>query len=154
MAIQSVNPTNGKKLKRFKALPWSGIDAALTTAEGAVAAWRTLPIEQRGKLILRAGKTLRDRKRHYAELITLEMGKPIGQAVGEVEKCAWACEYFARNAAGLLADEIVKTEARKSYVRFAPLGVVCAVMPWNFPFWQVFRFAAPALPGWWSSTIS
>ncbi len=145
MPIQSINPANGKTLKRFKALPWSGVDAALARAEGAFAEWRMLPFVERGALILRAGQVLRDRVRQYAELMVLEMGKPIGQAVAEVEKCAWACEYFARNAACLLADETVATEARKSYVRFAPLGVVFAVMPWNFPFWQVFRFAAPAL---------
>src|SRR5262249_54308465 len=95
--------------------------------------------------LLAAAQVLRDRKERYSRLMTLEMGKPIGQAVAEVEKCAWGCEFFARNAERLLAEEPIPTEASKSYVRFEPLGAVCAVMPWNFPFWQVFRFAAPAL---------
>jgi succinate-semialdehyde dehydrogenase/glutarate-semialdehyde dehydrogenase len=145
MAIESINPANGNTLKRFKPLRWPGIDTALEKAGRAFATWRALTMEQRGARLLETARILRSRAQRYGTLITVEMGKPIAQAVGEVEKCAWACEYFANSGAGLLADEVVGTEARKSYVRFEPLGVVCAVMPWNFPFWQVFRFAAPAL---------
>src|SRR5258705_4949050 len=92
-----------------------------------------------------AAELLRKRKGHYAGLITAEMGKPITQAEAEVEKCAWVCEYFADNAERFLARQPVQTNARLSYVAFEPVGVVLAVMPWNFPFWQVFRFAAPTL---------
>jgi succinate-semialdehyde dehydrogenase/glutarate-semialdehyde dehydrogenase len=145
MTIQSINPTSGKVLGRFKTFPWRECEKALSRAERAFPAWRRLPIAARGAILLKTARLLRDRKERYGNLITLEMGKPIGQAVAEVEKCAWTCEYFAQHAGEMLTDEVVETEARKSYVRFAPLGVVCAVMPWNFPFWQVFRFAAPAL---------
>ena len=145
MAIESINPATGKILRRFKSLPSSAIDAALARAVRAFVAWHAVPIDERGGCIRKAADILRDRKQALGELITLEMGKPIAQSVSEIEKCAWACEYFAENARTLLADELIATEARKSYVRFAPLGVVCAIMPWNFPFWQVFRFAAPAL---------
>ena len=95
--------------------------------------------------MLRAAEILESEKKDFARLMTLEMGKPINAAVQEAEKCAWVCRYYAENAERHLADEIVETNATKSYVHFQPLGVVLAVMPWNFPFWQVFRFAAPAL---------
>ena len=93
----------------------------------------------------KAAAILRERKAEFARLMAIEMGKPLKQGVAEAEKCAWACEYYADNAEAYLAPEITKTDASKSYVAFDPLGVVLAVMPWNFPFWQVFRFAAPAL---------
>ncbi len=145
MAIQSINPATGKTLRRYRPFPSSAIEAALDRAARAFTRWRALPIEARGTCLLKAAQILRDRKPALGKLITLEMGKPIFQSIAEVEKCAWACEYFAENTRALLADEPVATQAYKSYVRFAPLGVVCAIMPWNFPFWQVFRAAAPAL---------
>ena len=145
MAIQSINPATGKTLRRYQPLPSSAIEAALGRAASAFTRWRTLPLEERGACLLKAAQILRERKQVLGKLITLEMGKPVFQSVAEVEKCAWACEYFAENTRTLLADEPVATQAYKSYVRFAPLGVVCAIMPWNFPLWQVFRAAAPAL---------
>ena len=145
MAIESINPATGKTLRRFQPLPATAIEAALGRATRAFARWRAVPTEARGSCMLKAAQILRERKQALGRLITMEMGKPIFQSVAEVEKCAWACEYFAENTRTLLADEPVATQAYKSCVRFAPLGVVCAIMPWNFPFWQVFRFAAPAL---------
>ncbi|AKB25618.1 Succinate-semialdehyde dehydrogenase [NAD] [Methanosarcina sp. MTP4] len=102
-------------------------------------------MEERVRYIARAAGVLRQNKRVYAEVITKEMGKPIRESLSEIEKCAWACEYYAENAAGFLKDEVVETEAEKSYISFEPLGVIFGIMPWNFPFWQVFRFVVPAL---------
>src|SRR5207245_495952 len=107
--------------------------------------WRAVPMGARAKQMREAASALRRRKADYARTMTREMGKPIVQGEAEVEKCAWVCDYYAEQAAGFLAEQPRETDASKSYVRFDPLGVVLAVMPWNFPFWQVFRFAAPAL---------
>jgi succinate-semialdehyde dehydrogenase/glutarate-semialdehyde dehydrogenase len=145
MAIQSFNPATGVVLKRFAPHTSAQIDAALASAQRSFRQWRDVPLVERGRLIQRAAVILRADAAHFARLITLEMGKPIAQARAEVEKCASACEYFASEAPRLLADESIATEATRSIVEFDPLGVVLAVMPWNFPFWQVFRFAAPAL---------
>jgi len=145
MPIETINPTTGESVERFKPFSRATIDATLAEARRAFEKWRRVPMAERGRLMTSAAKLLRQNARQHAELITLEMGKPITQAVAEVEKCAWACEHFAANAATLLADEPIATEARRSAVHFEPLGVVLAVMPWNFPYWQVFRFAAPTL---------
>jgi len=145
MAIQSINPATEKVLKRFKPTPAPRIDAALNKARRAFADWRSVTLDERRRCMHQAAQILRADQQRYARLMTIEMGKPIGQAGSEIEKCAWACEYFADNAADLLADDVIATEMHRSYVRFEPLGVILAVMPWNFPFWQVFRFAAPAL---------
>lgn len=107
--------------------------------------WRKTSFEFRASKIRSAAAILRKRKEEFAKIMTLEMGKPIVQARAEVEKCAWVCDYYADNAEKFLTDEIVKTDAQKSFISFQPIGVVLAVMPWNFPFWQVFRFAAPTL---------
>ncbi len=107
--------------------------------------WRKVAFNERKKLMLKAAKILRDNKDSYAKMLTLEMGKIFRDAIAEVEKCAWVCEYYAENAEVFLKPEVVKTEATNSFVVFQPLGVILAVMPWNFPYWQVFRFAAPAL---------
>src|SRR5207245_10755794 len=107
--------------------------------------WRAVPMGARAKQMREAASALRRRKADYARTMTREMGKPIVQGEAEVEKCAWVCDYYAEQAAGFLAEQPRETDASQSYVRFDPLGVVLAVMPWNFPFWQVFRFAAPAL---------
>jgi succinate-semialdehyde dehydrogenase / glutarate-semialdehyde dehydrogenase len=145
MPIVSINPATGTTIKRFKTATRGEIDAALDGAQRAFLAWRQTPFAARGRLLRAAAAVLRERGRHYARIITLEMGKPIAQALAEVEKCAWACDYYAEHGEQLLADEVVATEARLSVVHFEPLGVVLAVMPWNFPLWQVFRFAAPSL---------
>jgi len=145
MAIESINPANGKRLRRFAQATRAAINQALDRATRSAAEWRAVSLEERGRLLSAAARQLRDRNAACGELIALEMGKPITQAIAEVEKCAWTCEYFATQAAAMLADEAVPTEATRSFVSFEPLGVVLAVMPWNFPFWQVFRFAAPAL---------
>ncbi|HYT63895.1 MAG TPA: aldehyde dehydrogenase family protein, partial [Gemmatimonadales bacterium] len=121
------------------------LEQALAEADAAFRVWRRHSIGERSAAMRRAAALLRSRNERYADLITAEMGKPITQADAEVEKCAWVCEYFAEHAARFLARQPVQTNARLSYVAFEPLGVVLAVMPWNFPFWQVFRFAAPTL---------
>jgi len=119
--------------------------AAVVQAHSVWQGWRTTPFSQRTPLMKRAAAILRQRKSELATLMADEMGKPLSQGVGEVEKCAWVCEYYADFAESHLAPDVIKTESTKSYVAFEPLGVVLAIMPWNFPLWQVFRFAAPAL---------
>src|SRR4029453_4016898 len=107
--------------------------------------WRATPFSQRAPLMKKAASLLRQRKSELSTLMADEMGKPLAQGIGEVEKCAWVCEYYADFAESHLAPDIIKTESTRSYVAFEPLGIVLAIMPWNFPLWQVFRFAAPAL---------
>ncbi len=145
MAIRSINPSNGCLLKTFKTTTPKEAKARLEKAAHGYESWRTTPANQRAAVLSRVADLLRDLKDQLSKLITLEMGKPISQSISEIEKCAWVCQYFAENGARFLADELVETEARKSYIRFDPLGIILAVMPWNFPFWQVFRFAVPAL---------
>jgi succinate-semialdehyde dehydrogenase/glutarate-semialdehyde dehydrogenase len=107
--------------------------------------WGSLSVKERTAYISRVAEILRQNRRIYAGIITKEMGKPVRQSLAEIEKCAWLCDYYAENAAGFLEDELVETEAEKSYVTFEPLGVILGIMPWNFPFWQTFRFAVPTL---------
>jgi succinate-semialdehyde dehydrogenase / glutarate-semialdehyde dehydrogenase len=145
MPIASINPTTGETLKTFEALSAEQIEEKLQLAADTFRTYRHTPFEERGRRMLRAAEILESDKNAFAKIMTTEMGKPIKAAVGEAEKCAWVCRYYAENAQHHLADQIVETNARKSYVKFPPLGPVLAVMPWNFPFWQVFRFAAPAL---------
>jgi len=145
MALRSVNPATGAEIERFDELKPKEVDAALSKATRASMAWKSATLEERSERLRAAANVLRRNKRRYGEIMAREMGKPIRDGMAEVEKCAWACDYYAENGARLLADEDVKTEAKRSFVRFEPLGPVLAVMPWNFPFWQVFRFAAPAL---------
>ncbi|MFY9614321.1 MAG: aldehyde dehydrogenase family protein, partial [Candidatus Dormiibacterota bacterium] len=145
MSIASINPATGEELKIFEEASQEEIDEALAAAASAFSEWRRLSFTDRAGFMTRAAADLRANARRYAELITLEMGKPIRQAVAEIEKCAWNCEYFAENAEHFLADEPAPSDAAESYVRFQPLGLVLAVIPWNFPFWQLFRFAAPGL---------
>ncbi|HEV8595283.1 MAG TPA: NAD-dependent succinate-semialdehyde dehydrogenase [Thermoplasmata archaeon] len=145
MVLRSVNPATGEELERFEETSAKDVDAALATAEAAFHGWWRASFADRAERMHAVAEILRRRKRSYAEAMAREMGKPVRDGVGEAEKCAWACEHYADNAALLLADEPVATDAKKSLVRYEPLGPVLAVMPWNFPFWQVFRFAAPAL---------
>jgi len=145
MTVKSINPATEEVLAVYDEFTAEQVDQALEQVAAAFPVWRRLSFEERGEHMRRAGAYLRQHKDRFARLITLEMGKPITQAEAEIEKCAWNCEFYADNAAQLLADRHVQTNARDSYVAFGPLGVVLAVMPWNFPFWQVIRAAAPAL---------
>src|SRR5437870_4355106 len=143
--IVSLNPATEEVLASFDPFTPDEIELALGEAHEAFLVWREQSVDGRPVHMRRLARLLRDRAERYGKLITLEMGKPINEAKAEIEKCAWACEHFAAHAAAYLADEPVRTNTRRSIVAFAPLGVVLAVMPWNFPFWQVIRFAAPAL---------
>lgn len=145
MAIQTINPATGNLIKSFDELSSEEINETINDVQNEFLSWREIQFSERSKFMFNAAKLLRENKNRYAGIMTLEMGKPISQAIAEAEKCAWVCEYYAENAKSILADEVIKTDASESYVQFDPLGIVLAVMPWNFPFWQVFRFAAPAL---------
>jgi succinate-semialdehyde dehydrogenase/glutarate-semialdehyde dehydrogenase len=142
--IVSINPANGKELARYELHDDAFVDNALTAAANAQKAWRKVPVEERVGLLKNMAKALRRGKSRYAEMITREMGKPIAESEGEIEKCAYNCDFYAEHAAKYLADEAVPSNATESVVEFDPLGVVLAIMPWNYPFWQFFRFAAPA----------
>jgi len=145
MAIASINPATGETLKTFPALSAAQIEEKLQLAAETFRAYRHTSFADRSRMMQRAAEILESEKHELGRVMTTEMGKPIKAAVSETEKCAWVCRYYAENAERHLADQVIKTNAQKSYVRFQPLGPVLAVMPWNFPFWQVFRFAAPAL---------
>jgi len=145
MSIQSVNPATGEVLQTFSATSPAELERIMTRVHAAFVEWRGVPFAARAERMRDAARLLRKDKAEHARTMTLEMGKPIVQAEAEVDKCAWACDYYADHAEGLLAEQPRETDASRSYVRFDPLGPVLAVMPWNFPFWQVFRFAAPAL---------
>ncbi len=145
MPISSINPATQEVLETFEALTEKQLDEKLQRAAEMFQQHRRTTFSERAGMMQRAAEILESEKKNLARIMTLEMGKPINSAVQEVEKCAWVCRYYAENAEQHLADEIVETNATKSFVRYQPLGVVLAVMPWNFPLWQVFRFAAPAL---------
>jgi succinate-semialdehyde dehydrogenase/glutarate-semialdehyde dehydrogenase len=143
--ITSINPATGQSLASFETLNQDDIDAALEKAVAAQRAWAQQPVETRQAMLRKLAKTLRDSAATHAALITAEMGKPMAEALAEIEKCAWTCDHYAEHGLAYLAAEPVETSASRSYVAFDPLGVVLAIMPWNFPFWQFFRFAAPAI---------
>ena len=143
--IQSINPYNQKVVFETKELTIEETKSAIDQAHDRFLSWRKTSYTERSKLMKAAAAELRKNKQEYAETMTLEMGKPITQAIAEIEKCAWVCDFYAENAADQLAPNIIETDAEESYVSYEPIGVVLAVMPWNYPFWQVFRFAAPAL---------
>ncbi|MDY6775536.1 MAG: NAD-dependent succinate-semialdehyde dehydrogenase [Halobacteria archaeon] len=146
MALESVNPATGETIKTFDEHDSEDVDRILDHSAEAFEDWSDVSIEERESLMADAADVLRDNKKEYAEVITNEMGKPITQSVAEVEKCAWVCDYYAENASQHLQDDVVgATPGTKTYISYEPLGSVLAVMPWNFPFWQVFRFAAPTL---------
>jgi succinate-semialdehyde dehydrogenase/glutarate-semialdehyde dehydrogenase len=145
MAVQSVNPATEEVLASFEEHSQRQIDEALAKSVKSFHAWRERSFAERADLMRAAATELRRDADRYALLITQEMGKPLAQSKAEVEKCAWCCDYFAGNAEGFLADIPSPSSASESYVAFDPLGTVLAIMPWNFPFWQVFRFAAPTL---------
>ncbi len=145
MAIESINPATGKLLRSFQPLSEAALREKIGTAAHCFRAHRNLPIEHRALCLRKLATLLEQDIAELAQMITDEMGKPIEQARQEVLKCALICRYYAEQAPRILAPEPVQTEASHSYVRWEPLGVVLAVMPWNFPLWQVFRFLAPAL---------
>ena len=145
MSIQSINPATGEVLETLEETSKAQMEQALARAHAAFLEWRTRPFAERARLMRAAAKELRANKAEYAMTMTREMGKPITQAEAEVEKSAGTCDYYADHAEAFLAEQPRETDAARSYVRFDPLGVVLAVMPWNFPYWQVFRFAAPGL---------
>lgn len=143
--IYSINPATGKILKEYRALSNKELIAKIDTAAEGFHKWKSSPFSDRKRLLLKVATILRRNKESYGRIITQEMGKRIAEAVGEVDKCAWVCEYYAKHAKGILKDQEIKTDAALSFVTFQPLGIVLAIMPWNFPFWQVFRCAAPAI---------
>ena len=145
MAIASINPATGQVLKTFEPLSDAQIEKKLQLAADTFSKFRKLSFSERARIMARAGEILEVEKEALGRLMTTEMGKTLKSAVAEAAKCAWVCRYYAENAERFLADEVVETPAKKSFIRYQPLGVVLAVMPWNFPFWQVFRFVAPGL---------
>lgn len=145
MPIESVDPTTGETIKTYKEMAPEEVKKIIEKANEAFLSWRRTSMADRAKLMKNAARLLREEANDAAFLMAQEMGKPIKDGRAESEKCAWVCDYYADNGETFLNPEVVKTEAKKSFVTFQPLGVVLAVMPWNFPFWQVFRFAAPAL---------
>jgi succinate-semialdehyde dehydrogenase/glutarate-semialdehyde dehydrogenase len=145
MALHAINPANGETLASYEEMTTSEVQGIVGEVHEAFLGWRLTSFRSRAALMRAAAKVLRSNAAAYAHLMAQEMGKPVRDGGAEVEKCALACDYYAENAEHFLAPETVRTEARKSFIAFRPLGVVLAVMPWNFPFWQVFRFAAPGL---------
>ena len=145
MAIATINPATGLLVKTFEPLSDSQLDEKLQRAADRFSSYRKVSFAERARLMLKAAAILENEKESFARMMTIEMGKTFRSAVDEALKCAWVCRYYAENAERYLADEIVETTASRSYISYQPLGPVLAVMPWNFPFWQVLRFAAPAL---------
>ncbi|MFW6121362.1 MAG: NAD-dependent succinate-semialdehyde dehydrogenase [Petrotogales bacterium] len=145
MVLKSINPATGKIIKEYNEWNVEKIDAQLLKSLHAFEEWKKNSYSDRSKLLKKTAAILRNNKQIYASLITTEMGKPIIQSEAEIEKCAWVCEYYAENGEKFLENEYVNIDTKKSYVRFSPLGIILTIMPWNFPFWQVFRCAAPAL---------
>lgn len=141
----SKNPYTGDEFAKIEEFSETAIEKALVEADQQFQEWKKTGFEVRSKLMKKAAEELRVNKEEYAETITREMGKPITQSLAEIEKCAWVCEYYADNAEHHLSPSQIETDAQKSYVTYEPIGVILAIMPWNYPFWQVFRFAAPAL---------
>src|SRR6056297_3539595 len=145
MTFKSINPYNNEEIKTYPEQSKTEIESTLSASEEAFDSWRTVPIPERSRRMQKAAELLRENKETYARTMTLEMGKPIKESISEIEKCAWVCEFYAENAERFLADQVIKTDASESFISHDPIGPVLAIMPWNFPFWQVFRFVAPAL---------
>jgi succinate-semialdehyde dehydrogenase / glutarate-semialdehyde dehydrogenase len=143
--LRSINPYTEEIIKEYAEMSLSEVDEIIIDTDKVFQKWKVVSFEKRASLMKKAAGVLRQRKDELSKLMTLEMGKPILQSIAEVEKCAWVCDYYSENAEQFLQDEIIETDATKSFVSYQPLGIVLAVMPWNFPLWQVFRFAAPGL---------
>ncbi|MCI0416809.1 NAD-dependent succinate-semialdehyde dehydrogenase [bacterium] len=145
MPIESINPATGELIRTYPEMTPQQFNEIIESSHRAFSEWKQTPFSHRAPLMKKAGEILKSKKEEFARMMTLEMGKTVAQGHAEVEKCSWVCDYYADHAERFLTPEIVQTDASKSFVAFQPLGVVLAIMPWNFPFWQVFRFAAPAL---------
>ena len=145
MTLSSINPATGETIETYEETSPEEAQEIISGAWKLFGAWRKIPFRDRADLMKNAGKVLRENRDAYAGLMAREMGKPVNDGRAEADKCAWACDYFAENAEAMLKPEEIETGAAKSYVIFQPLGVILAIMPWNYPFWQVFRFAAPSL---------
>jgi succinate-semialdehyde dehydrogenase / glutarate-semialdehyde dehydrogenase len=145
MPIATINPVNGEVIKKFDALSDAQVDEKIGKAHKTFQSFRHTPLADRSRWMSKAAEILETEKESIGRLMTLEMGKTLGSAIAEAEKCALGCRYYAEHAARFVADEVIETAASKSFIRYQPLGIVLAVMPWNFPFWQVFRFIAPGL---------
>ena len=145
MSLKSINPANGQEIAAYEEMSTDEVNGIITAVNDAFNSWRKTSFSSRGELLKNAALILLSNKEEFGRLMSLEMGKPYSQSLAEVVKCAKGCEYYADNTEEILADRIIETDASKSYVSHQPIGIVLAVMPWNFPFWQVFRFAAPAL---------
>ncbi len=143
--LKSINPFDSSRIINYPQVSDMNLALQLGRSHTSFSTYRQSSFEERAKLMTQVALILREGSREFAEVITREMGKPVSEAAAEVKKCAWVCEYYAANAALFLEEKVVETEAEESRVIFEPLGSILAIMPWNFPFWQVFRFAAPAL---------
>jgi acyl-CoA reductase-like NAD-dependent aldehyde dehydrogenase len=144
-AIETINPATGKIIGSYNSMSIEQINQKTKDARNSFEDWKRLDISERCTYMRRLGRVMKKNKEDYAKLITEEMGKPIRQSLAEIDKCAWVCDYYSEHAESFLRDELIPTEFRKSFVSFEPLGVIACIMPWNFPFWQVMRFAVPAL---------
>ncbi|GAB1451461.1 NAD-dependent succinate-semialdehyde dehydrogenase [Draconibacterium sp.] len=143
--LKSINPTTGKIVKTYAAHSEKGIEKIINSVDKSWQQWRRASFLERASAMLNLSTLLRSKKEELAFLMAMEMGKVINEGISEIEKCAWVCEYYAQNAESFLENETIQTEAKHSFVSYQPLGTILAVMPWNFPFWQVFRFLAPTL---------
>ena len=145
MPIETINPTTGETLQSFEPLTSTQLEQKLEVAKASFDTWRNTSFATRSSVLLRTADLLDSDKQQLGALLTLEMGKTLASAIAEIEKCALACRYYAANAEAMLSPHPIKTAASQSFIQYVPLGPILAIMPWNFPFWQVFRFAAPAL---------
>src|ERR1051326_6265367 len=143
--IQTVNPATGKVITSYNNASPESVSKMVRDGREAFAKWRKLDVLERAEYMRKLGRVMRKNREEYGKTVTEELGKPIKQSLAEIEKCAWVCDYYAEHAEVFLRDAIIPTEFRKSFVSFEPLGVIASIMPWNFPFWQVMRFAVPAL---------
>lgn len=143
--ITTKNPYTQKELKTYHLISDKELNQKLELADEQFRSWKSLQIKDRTKLLSKVAELLIERKEAYAKLMTDEMGKPITQCIAEIEKCAWVCDFYAKNAEDFLADQLIDADTDESFISYDPLGVILAIMPWNYPFWQVMRFAAPIL---------
>ncbi|MFS4446505.1 NAD-dependent succinate-semialdehyde dehydrogenase [Maribacter sp. 2307UL18-2] len=143
--IKTTNPYNGLTIKEYPMHTDKKVDQILNDSNAAFNDWKSESIAYRTELLSKVSELLLERKQNYAELMTQEMGKPITQSISEIEKCAWTCDFYVKNAEKFLSDEVIETDADESFISNDPMGIILAIMPWNFPFWQVIRFAAPTL---------